>query len=182
MENASAGKDIPEKKRFSSCQNGFLKLHYLSKPVKRKFYMKRPLLYLLSVFLPGVLAGCTLFRQEGPPPVTPPYRLPGSAGKQALTPELLQAKMVDMLSMGIVTNNLAGRRFQKIRNPEGDREKQLLSSVSEKLAATGLIQLSTSPRDPYFTSRISRKSWQVTLEETFPRRTLLKKEILFQEK
>ena len=143
--------------------------------------MKRSLLLFPALLLSGLLTGCCLFKEDGPPPVTPPYTLPDSSPEK-ITDSLLKEKMVDLLSMGMVTNGLAGRSIRKIQAHRGNREMELLASVAEKLAATGLITLSNSPKAPFFRSKITPESWQVTLEQPFPRIVLLRRAISLKKK
>ena len=173
------GKDIPEKKRFSACQIGFLKLNYC-KTQKESRTMKQTFLYFILFSFILLLTGCSLFREQGPAPVTPPFTLPRSDGQKTLTPELLTEKMTDKLSMGIVTKNLAGLGIQSIPAASiKNGEMRLLAAAAVKLASTGLIHFTNSPRAPHFKSRLTPKGWQVTLETPFPKKILLQEEILF---
>ena len=142
--------------------------------------MKIFLLFLLAALFP-MLSGCFFFTDEGPAPETPPFQIPVSGKNEKMTVSQLTDKMTDKLSIGIVSRNLAGKSFQKIKILPGKGETELLAITARKLAASGLIFFTDSPKALYFTTGMDENSWRISIESPFPKMLLLKEEISFRE-
>ena len=140
------------------------------------------ILSLFFLFLSlHILSGCCFFTEEGPAPETPPFRIPDSGKKEKMTISQLTDKMTDKLSISIVSRNLTGKNFRKVRIIPGKGETELLAITARKLAASGLIFFTDSPNALFFTTGMDENSWYISIESPFPKMLLLKEEIFFRE-